>query len=215
MSSRFFIHYKYLNHNCHFVDWSSATVNQLPLPPIGVSSQIRSKVGHILVKTPGLRINLNIDGTTIDSRSHTHPSHTQNSRLLTSSLYVGVPVPRGTQCMRECRSISLRFCVFHYTVTYTDTHIYVFPLALLYLLVIIKITKRRKTNDMVVVYMTDQSRIHTQTLPMITLLTLIYTHLPRFLPLYLQQSYVFFGGIVYVKSMYDDPPSLHPVCEGS
>ncbi len=32
--------------------------------------------------------------------SHTHPSHSQNSRLLTSSLSLGVPVPRATQCMR-------------------------------------------------------------------------------------------------------------------
>ncbi len=30
----------------------------------------------------------------------THPSHSQTSRLLTSSLSLGVPVPRPTQCMR-------------------------------------------------------------------------------------------------------------------
>jgi hypothetical protein len=29
-----------------------------------------------------LRINLNIDGTPITSRTHTHPSHFQTSRLL-------------------------------------------------------------------------------------------------------------------------------------
>ncbi len=28
-----------------------------------------------------------------------HPSHSQTSRLLTSSLSLGVPVPRGTQCI--------------------------------------------------------------------------------------------------------------------
>jgi hypothetical protein len=28
-----------------------------------------------------------------ESRSHTHPSHSQTSRLLTSSLSLGVPVP--------------------------------------------------------------------------------------------------------------------------
>jgi hypothetical protein len=33
------------------------------------------------------------------SRSHTHSSHSQTSRLLTSSLSLGVPVPRVTQCM--------------------------------------------------------------------------------------------------------------------
>jgi hypothetical protein len=34
------------------------------------------------------------------SKSHTHPSHSQTSRLLTSSLSLGVPVPRPTQCVR-------------------------------------------------------------------------------------------------------------------
>ena len=63
------------------------------------SSQIKSKVGHMITKTTSLRIMLNIDGTPIASRSHTHPSHTQNSRLLTSSLSLGVPGPRATQCM--------------------------------------------------------------------------------------------------------------------
>ena len=40
------------------------------------SSQLKSKVGHILAKAAALRIMLNIDGTPIASRSHTHPSHT-------------------------------------------------------------------------------------------------------------------------------------------
>jgi hypothetical protein len=38
------------------------------------SSHLKTKVGHILVKTVSLRINLNIDGTPIVSTSHTHPS---------------------------------------------------------------------------------------------------------------------------------------------
>ena len=45
------------------------------------SSQVKSKVGNILVKTAALRINLSIDGVPTDSRSHTHPSHSQTSRL--------------------------------------------------------------------------------------------------------------------------------------
>ena len=66
------------------------------------SSHLKSKVGNILAKAAGLRINVNIDGAPIPSRSHTHPSHTQNSRLLISSLSkLGVPVPRATQCMRD------------------------------------------------------------------------------------------------------------------
>jgi hypothetical protein len=58
-----------------------------------------SQVGQILGKTGGLRIMLNIDGEPIPSRSHTHPSQTQNSHLLTSSLSSGVPVPHTTQCL--------------------------------------------------------------------------------------------------------------------
>jgi hypothetical protein len=58
-------------------------------------SQFRTKVGS----TEASRVNLNLDGVPITSRTHTHPSHSQTSRLLTSSLSLSVPVPRGTQCM--------------------------------------------------------------------------------------------------------------------
>ena len=64
-----------------------------------LSSILKSKCGNIPAKVAALRINLNLDGTTITSQSHTHPSHSQTSRLLTSSLSLGVPVPRPTQCM--------------------------------------------------------------------------------------------------------------------
>ncbi len=57
------------------------------------SSMIKSRVGNILAKVAVLRINLNIDGSPIASKSHTHPSHSQTARLLTSSLSLGVPVP--------------------------------------------------------------------------------------------------------------------------
>ena len=63
------------------------------------SSQLKSKIGNILGKSEALRIILNIDGAPVESRSHTHPSHPQTSRLLTSSLSLGVPVPHVTQCM--------------------------------------------------------------------------------------------------------------------
>ncbi len=65
------------------------------------AQQIKSKVGLALVKASVLRINLNIDGTPIESKSHTHPSHSQTYRLLTSSLSLGVPVPRPTLCARR------------------------------------------------------------------------------------------------------------------
>jgi hypothetical protein len=64
------------------------------------SQHLKSKVVLPLTETVVLRINLNLDGTPITSKSHTHPSHSQTSRLLTSSLSLGVPVPRPTQCMR-------------------------------------------------------------------------------------------------------------------
>ena len=65
-----------------------------------LSSMLKSKCGLILAKAAALRINLNLDGAPITSQSHTHPSHSQTYRLLTSSLSLGVPVPRPTQCMR-------------------------------------------------------------------------------------------------------------------
>ncbi len=60
------------------------------------SSQLKS---NTLTKTVGLRVNLNLDGTLITSRTHTHPSHSQTSRLLTSSLFLRVPIFRATHCM--------------------------------------------------------------------------------------------------------------------
>ncbi len=65
------------------------------------SSILKSRVGNILTKSESLRINLNIDGSSIARKSHTHPSHSKTSRLLTSSLSLGVPVPRPTQCLRD------------------------------------------------------------------------------------------------------------------
>ena len=61
------------------------------------SSMFKSRVGNILVKTT--RITFNLDEAPITSKSHTHLTHSQSSRLLTSSLSLGVPVPRATQCM--------------------------------------------------------------------------------------------------------------------
>jgi hypothetical protein len=63
------------------------------------SSGLKRKVGLDLEKAAALRINLNLDGAPIVSKSHTHPSHSPTSRLLTSSLSSGVPVPRPTQCV--------------------------------------------------------------------------------------------------------------------
>ena len=62
--------------------------------------QLKAKIGSSLAKAAALRVNLNIDGAPITSRSYTHPSHSQVSRLLTSSLSLGLPVPRTTECIR-------------------------------------------------------------------------------------------------------------------
>ena len=45
------------------------------------SSLFKSCVGNILTKTVVLRITLYLDGVSITSKSHTHPSHSQSSRL--------------------------------------------------------------------------------------------------------------------------------------
>jgi hypothetical protein len=78
----------------------SSTSGQFHYRRAAFTSQLKSKIGNILAKAAALRITLNIDGAPLASRSHTHPSHSQTSRLLPSSLSLGVPVPRATQCMR-------------------------------------------------------------------------------------------------------------------
>ena len=62
---------------------------------------LRQKRAVFLSKVSVLRLILNIDGSPILSKSYTHPSHSQTSFLLTSSLSLGVPVPRTTQCIRD------------------------------------------------------------------------------------------------------------------
>ena len=47
-----------------------------------VSSQLKSRVGLALATAAALRITLNLDGDPIISKSHTHPSHSQTSRLV-------------------------------------------------------------------------------------------------------------------------------------
>jgi hypothetical protein len=66
-----------------------------------ILNQFKSKCGLLLAKDAVLRVTLNLDGAPIASNSHTHPSHSQTSRLLTSSLSLGVQAPRPTQCMRD------------------------------------------------------------------------------------------------------------------
>jgi hypothetical protein len=77
-----------------------STSDQFHFRHAAFSVHLKSKVDLTLGKESDLRLNLNLDGEPITSKSHTHPSHSQTSRLLTSSLSLGVPVPRPTQCVR-------------------------------------------------------------------------------------------------------------------
>jgi hypothetical protein len=45
------------------------------------SSHLKSKVGSTLAKAAALRLHLTLDAPPITSRTHTHPSHSQTSRL--------------------------------------------------------------------------------------------------------------------------------------
>jgi hypothetical protein len=78
-----------------------STIGQFHYRHMAFSSHLKSKIDNILDKAAALRITLNIDGVPIASKSHNHPSHSQTSRLLTSSLSLGVPVSRATQRMRD------------------------------------------------------------------------------------------------------------------
>jgi hypothetical protein len=54
------------------------------------SVTLKTKVGNTLTKDVVLRINLNIDVSPITSKIHTLPSQSETSRLLTSSLSLGI-----------------------------------------------------------------------------------------------------------------------------
>ena len=83
------------------VQSAQTTSGMFHLRRAAFSSGLKNKVVLTLPKAATLRININLDGAPIASKSHTHPSHSQTSRLLTSSLSLGVPVPRPTQCVRD------------------------------------------------------------------------------------------------------------------
>jgi hypothetical protein len=78
------------------VQVAQSTSGQFHFKRAAFSSQLRGKVGNILAKAAALRITLNVDGAPVASRSHTHPSHSQTARLLTSSMFLGITVPRAT-----------------------------------------------------------------------------------------------------------------------
>ena len=74
---------------------------------------VKNRVGLALAKAAALRSTLNLDGAPITSKSHTHPSHSQTSRLLTSSLSLGNPV-----CAMHVDSSSLGFSLSSHRQSY-------------------------------------------------------------------------------------------------
>ena len=77
---------------------------------VASSSHLKSRVDLALSKTTTLRITLNLDGSPIISKSHTHPSHSQTSRLLTSSLsFRGSSSPNNSVYVRHVDSSPLGF----------------------------------------------------------------------------------------------------------
>jgi hypothetical protein len=80
--------------NCFFVvsgvQFAQSTSGQFHFRRAAFAQQLKSRVVLVLAKAAGLRMTLNVDGTSIISKSHTHPSHSETSRLLTSSLYIGL-----------------------------------------------------------------------------------------------------------------------------
>jgi hypothetical protein len=73
-------------------------------------SQFKSRIVLSLAQAAALRITLNLDGAPITSKSHTHPLHSQTSRLLISSLSLGVPVsPSNPVYARRVDSSALVF----------------------------------------------------------------------------------------------------------
>ena len=63
------------------VQSAQTTSGMFHLRRVAFSSGLKSKVGLALAKAAALRIVLNLDGSPIASKSHTHPSHSQTSRL--------------------------------------------------------------------------------------------------------------------------------------
>jgi hypothetical protein len=85
-----------------------------------VFSQVKSRVDNILTKVAVVRVNLNLDGEPITSRTHTHPSHSETSRLLTLYLvfiFRCSSSPNNPVYTRRVDSSSL-VLVFHHTYTH-------------------------------------------------------------------------------------------------
>ena len=54
---------------------------------------IKCRVGLKLAKAAALRVKFNLDGAPILSRAYTHPTHSINSRLISTALSHQIPLP--------------------------------------------------------------------------------------------------------------------------
>ncbi len=74
----------YESHLTLVLSFRNKTNLHRPVFSLTILLTVQDKVVNILVNTTSLRINLNIDGETTPPKTHTHPSHSETSRLLTS-----------------------------------------------------------------------------------------------------------------------------------
>ena len=101
------------------VELAQSTSGQFHFRRSAFSPQLKSKVGNILAKAAALRVNLNIDGAPIASKSHTRPSHSQTPRLLTSSLFFRCSSPPSNPVYaRRADPSSLAFSLSSYRHSY-------------------------------------------------------------------------------------------------
>jgi hypothetical protein len=63
--------------------------------------KLKSELWNILAKATALRINLNTHCAPVAAHTHTHPSHSQSSRLLFTSLSVGIKMSGQEACGRH------------------------------------------------------------------------------------------------------------------
>jgi hypothetical protein len=82
------------------------------------SPHVKSKLGSILTKAAALRINLNLDGAPIVSKSHTHPSHSQTSINLVSIFRCSSP-PSNPVYARRVDPSALVFSLSSHRHSYT------------------------------------------------------------------------------------------------
>jgi hypothetical protein len=80
------------------------------------SSQLKTKVGITLPKTATLRLNLNIDGEPIPSRTHTHPSHISSINFVI--LFRCSSSPTNPVYVRRVDSSTLVFSLSSYRHSY-------------------------------------------------------------------------------------------------